>query len=312
MSDPAPTVPVCYRHTSRETWVRCARCERPICPDCMRDAAVGHQCPECVAEGRRTQRSARTAFGGSAAGQQGTVTKVLIGINAVVALIGVAISGGGSLLGAGLFSAAGRLHAFGGVIGPDVTVRANGAVLAGALPGYGDVFVGIDGGGVYRLITAMFIHYGLLHLLFNMWALWVLGRNLEAVLGPARFLALYLIAGLGGNVAAYLVDPGALSAGASTAVFGLFAAFFIVLRRLKRDTSAVVGILVINLILTFTVSSLSIAGHLGGLITGGLIGVILAYAPRTNRTVVQAVGAGAVLLFLILVTVARIALVHAG
>ncbi|MFY1635150.1 rhomboid family intramembrane serine protease [Solwaraspora sp. WMMB335] len=311
MSDPAPTVPVCYRHTSRETWVRCARCERSICPDCMRDAAVGHQCPECVAEGRRTQRSARTAFGGSAAGQAGYVTKVLIGLNALVAVVGLAMSGG-ALLGAGLFSGAGWLHAFGGVIGPDVTVRPNGDVLAGALPAYGEVLVGIDGGGVYRLVTAMFIHYGLLHLLFNMWALWVLGRNLEAVLGPARFLALYLIAGLGGNVAAYLVDPNALSAGASTAVFGLFAAFFIVLRRLKRDTSAVVGILVINLVLTFTVSSLSIAGHLGGLVAGALIGVILAYAPRTNRTVVQAVGCGAVLLFLILLTVARIALAQAG
>ncbi|MFV2018543.1 rhomboid family intramembrane serine protease [Micromonospora sp. LOL_023] len=311
MSDPAPAVPVCYRHTSRETWVRCARCERPICPDCMQEAAVGHQCPECVAEGRRTQRSARTAFGGSAAGQQGYVTKALIGINAVFALIGLAISGGGSLLGAGLFSAAGTLHAFGGVIGPDVTVRSNGDVLLGALPMYGDVFVGIDGGGVYRLITAMFIHYGLLHLAFNMWALWVLGRNLESVLGPARFLALYLVAGFGGNVAAYLVDPGALSAGASTAVFGLFAGFFIVLRRLKRDTSAVIGILVINLVLTFTVSSLSIAGHLGGLITGALVGVILAYAPRTNRTVVQAVGTGGVLLFLVLLTVARIALTNA-
>ncbi|MDG4762812.1 rhomboid family intramembrane serine protease [Solwaraspora sp. WMMD406] len=310
MSDPAPTVPVCYRHTSRETWVRCSRCDRPICPDCMQEAAVGHQCPECVADGRRTQRSARTAFGGSAAGQQGHITKILIGLNALAALIGLVMAGGQGLS-LGLFSAAGRLHAFGGVIGSDVTVRPNGDVLAGALPAYGDVFVGIDGGGVWRLVTAMFIHYGLLHLAFNMWALWVLGRNLESVLGPLRFLALYLIAGLGGNVAAYLIDPEKLSAGASTAVFGLFAAFFIVLRRLKRDTSAVVGILVINLILTFTVSSLSIAGHLGGLITGGLIGAILAYAPRTNRTVVQAVGCGAVVLFLVLITVARMALAQA-
>jgi len=308
MSDPAPTVPVCYRHTSRETWVRCSRCDRGICPDCMRDAAVGHQCPECVAEGRRTQRPARTAFGGGAAGREGYVTKVLIGLNALVALVGLAMAGGGSLLGGGLFGSAGRLHAIGAVVGPSVTVPSDGLPRLGAFPSFGDVYVGIDGGGAYRLITAMFIHYGLLHVLLNMWALWVLGRNLEAVLGPLRFLALYLLAGLGGNVAAYLVDPSALSAGASTAVFGLFAAFFIVLRRLKRDTSAVIGILAINLVLTFTVSSISIAGHIGGLVTGGLVGTILAYAPQTNRSVVQAVGCGAALLLLVLLTAGRMVL----
>src|SRR5256885_17059075 len=79
MSNVPPVgVPVCYRHPGRETYVRCTRCERPICPDCMREASVGHQCPECVAEGRRTQRPTRTAFGGSVAGRQGYVTIGLI------------------------------------------------------------------------------------------------------------------------------------------------------------------------------------------------------------------------------------------
>lgn len=273
----------------------------------MREAAVGHQCPECVVEGRRTQRPARTALGGGVAGREGYVTKVLIGINALVALVGVALTGGGSLLGGGLFTAASRVQAIGAVIGPPVTVTGDNHVLLGAFPALGQVYPGIENGGFYRLITAMFIHYGLIHLLLNMWALWVLGRNLEAVLGPARFLALYLLAGIGGNVAAFLVNPNALSAGASTAIFGLFTAFFIVLRRLGRDTSAIVGLLVVNLVLTFTISNISIAGHLGGLVTGAMVGAILAYAPRANRTLVQVVGCAAILVLLVLLTVARIA-----
>src|ERR1044072_7930441 len=93
MSEAPSTAPVCYRHPSKETYIKCTRCDRPICPDCMNEASVGHQCPECVAEGRRTQRSARTAFGGSVAGRSGSVTKVLIGLNLVAAVIGVAIFG---------------------------------------------------------------------------------------------------------------------------------------------------------------------------------------------------------------------------
>src|SRR5437764_10220228 len=97
--------PVCYRHPSRETYVRCTRCNRPICPDCMREASVGHQCPECVAEGRRTQRAPRTPFGAtSGAGQAGYATITLIGVN-VVLLIASALStksGTGALYGGGL------------------------------------------------------------------------------------------------------------------------------------------------------------------------------------------------------------------
>src|ERR1044072_9234719 len=120
MNESPPTAaPVCYRHPSRETWVRCMPCERPICPDCMREASVGHQCPECVAEGRRTQRSARTAFGGSAAGRHGYVAKALLGLNVLVALIGLAIAGTGSLVGGGgLFTAGSMPQGFCGVVGP--------------------------------------------------------------------------------------------------------------------------------------------------------------------------------------------------
>jgi membrane associated rhomboid family serine protease len=308
VSESPPTAPVCYRHPGRETYVRCTRCDRPICPDCMRSAAVGQQCPECVNEGRRGQRAARTAFGGSAAGREGYVTKTLIALNVLVAVIGAAVAGGGALLGQGLFTSASWVQAVGGVVGPSVTLTPANGVLIGAFPALGQVYPGIDDGGIYRLITAMFIHYGLIHLLLNMWALWVLGRELEAGLGPVRFLGLYLLSGLGGNVAAYVISPDALAAGASTAIYGLFAAYFIILRRLGRDTSAIIGVLVVNLVLTFTISSISWQGHLGGLATGAMVGAILAYAPRARRTPVQAVGAGAVLVLLMLLVIARMAL----
>jgi membrane associated rhomboid family serine protease len=272
----------------------------------MRDASVGHQCPECVAEGRRTQRPARTAFGGGAAGQQGYVTKVILAVNVVVALIGVAMSGSGSLFSGGLFTQAAQLQAFGGVVGPAVTALAqSGDVVLGSFPDIGTVYPGIYDGSYYRLFTAMFIHYGLLHLAVNMWALWMLGRSLEAVLGPLRFAALYLIAGVGGNVASFLISPGSLAAGASTAIFGLFAAYFVVARKLGRDTGPIIALLVVNLVLTFTISSISWQGHLGGLVTGGLVAAILAYAPRANRTLVQAVGCGLVFAVLIGLTLAR-------
>jgi membrane associated rhomboid family serine protease len=291
--------------------VRCTRCERPICPDCMREASVGHQCPECVAEGRRTQRPARTAFGGGVAGRLGYVTQTLIGLNVLVALIGVALDGTRSLIGNGLFASAGKLQAIGGVVGPQVTALNRGDVALGAFPGIGTVYDGIYDGSYYRLVTAMFIHYGLLHLAFNMWALWLLGRSLEAELGPLRFAALYVISGIGGNVASFVISPNSLGAGASTAIFGLFAAFFVISRRLGRDTSGIIALLVVNLVLTFTVSGVSWQGHLGGMVTGGLVAAIMAYAPRASRTAIQLVGCGLVLVALIGLTLARVASVSA-
>ncbi|MEJ3742449.1 rhomboid family intramembrane serine protease [Actinomycetes bacterium KLBMP 9797] len=305
MSDTPVTVPVCYRHPSRETYVKCVRCDRPICPDCMRAASVGHQCPECVAEGRRTQRPARTAFGGGVAGREGYVTKTLIGLNVLVALLGVALSGAGALLSGGLFTSATRLQFVGAVVGPTFTLVGDRIIFA-PLPDLGPVYTGIADGAYYRLIAAMFIHYGILHLLLNMWALWILGRELEAVLGPVRFLGLYLLAGLGGNVACYLFSPYSLSAGASTSIFGLFAAFFVILRRLKRDTSAILGLLVVNIVITVVFSqSISVAGHFGGLVFGALFGAVLAYAPRERRTLVQAAGGGAMLAILLVATLLK-------
>ena len=290
-SSSEPVVPVCYRHPKRETYVRCTRCERPICPECMNEASVGHQCPDCVAEGRRTQRPLRTTFGGSLAGAKGYVTSTLIGLNVVVMLLSIASARGRGMFGGG----------FGGLLGGTTPLTQAGAVQGQQLFGLSGTDItfavpyGVAEGELYRLVSQMFIHYGVLHLLLNMWALWVLGRTLEAVLGPIRFLALYLVAGLGGGVAAYLFSPDSATAGASGAIFGLFAALFIVLRRLGRDTSSVVPILVINIAISF-VPGISLAGHLGGLITGAIVAMALAYAPRKRRNLIVAATIGGLLI----------------
>jgi membrane associated rhomboid family serine protease len=256
-------------------------------------ASVGHQCPECVAEGRRTVRPALTHFGGSSAGMHGYVTKALITINVAVFVLALVLTRGGSLGGG-----ATDLHLWGAVNGSGLLVDRNTGEL---FPfGYG----GIDGGEYYRLITAMFLHYGIIHLLLNMYALYVLGRALEAALGPIRFTALYLLCGFGGNVACYVFAPNTLSAGASTAIYGLFAAYFMILRRLGRDASSVIPIIVINVVLTFAIPGISIAGHLGGLVTGAVAGAGLAYAPRQNRALIQAVVLGATFAGLTAITLA--------
>ncbi|GIF69782.1 rhomboid family intramembrane serine protease [Asanoa ishikariensis] len=257
----------------------------------MREASVGHQCPECVAEGRRTQRSARTAFGGSAAGRHGYVTIALISLNLLAALIGLAFYGLDTLIPrGGLFTGTTQLQAFGGVIGPSFQFPTNGGWVN---------YTGVYDGGYYRLITGVFLHYGIIHLLFNMWALWAVGRSLEAALGPIRYGALYLLAGIGGSVAALLADPNSLTAGASGALWGLFVAFFVVLRKLGRSTSSIVGLLVINLFITFTLPGISWAGHLGGGLAGGVVAAVLVYAPRANRTLIQV--SGCILIFVALV-----------
>ena len=267
-----PTAPVCYRHSD-------AGDVPQVCPLRPADLSGLHAgrpgrppVPGVRERGTRSARPARTAFGGGAAGRRGLVTRVLIALNVLVMIVSVLSDrGGDSMIGG---------SGFGGLLGGGTPLTQWGSVLSYAtyVP-FGEAH-GVASGEWYRLVTAMFLHYGVVHLLLNMWALWVLGRELEALLGPLRFLTLYLVAGLGGNVAAYLFSsPNTASAGASTAIFGLFAAVFVLMRRLGRDTSAILPILVINLIFTFTVPGISIPGHVGGLVVGALMALVLAYAP---------------------------------
>jgi membrane associated rhomboid family serine protease len=222
----------------------------------------------------------RTIFGGTAAGARGWVSAGLVSINTLLLFISVGTGGGiRALFGGGL----------GGLVG-NATPLTNAGAVVGECPV--SVFppahfetCGVSSGEFYRLFTYMFLHYGLIHLATNMWALWVVGRALEAVLGPLRFTVLYLVAGLGGGVACYVFTPSGGTVGASGAIFGLFAALFVVMRRLGRDTASFIPVLVINLGISF-LPGISLAGHVGGLVTGAAIAVAMAYAPSKNRNLV--------------------------
>jgi membrane associated rhomboid family serine protease len=297
---PANVVPVCYRHPDRETYVRCTRCDRPICPNCMNEASVGFQCPECVREGARTQRPVRTAFGGGQEGAVGAVTITLIVINVLVFIAGVISSGSaGSIAGGGLGGLLGGgtpLHEWGSLVTYNSRPISN--TEAEIIPG------GMIDGEYHRLFTSMFLHYGVFHLLMNMWALWVLGRPLEAMLGRVRFAALYLVAGFGGSVAVFMfASPLSQTAGASGAIFGLFSALIILLRKMRRSVAGIVPVLVLNLVITFGVSGISIQGHLGGLVAGAAAAAALAYAPRQHRTLIQSVGLVAIVVVLTVMAV---------
>lgn len=249
------TAPTCYRHADRETYIRCTRCERPICPDCMQPAAVGFQCPECVRAGNRSQRSPRTVFGGQPGGDAGTVTRVLIGINVVVFLVQL--------------------------VAPAVTQRL--FLIGLALLPSGEA-VGVAVGEVYRLVTVAFLHGSIFHLLLNMVALFLFGPQLEAVLGRWRFSALYLVSALGGSVASYLTSaPNQSSVGASGAVFGLLGALLVISRKLRYDARAVLVLLGINLVLGFVIPRIDWRAHLGGLVAGAVLAAVFAYAPQRLR-----------------------------
>jgi membrane associated rhomboid family serine protease len=222
----------------------------------MKSASVGFQCPECVAEGARSVRAPRTAFGGRVTTDVGRVSMALIGVNVLVFLVGFGI--------------------------PDLEIRFGNLALA--RNGFGGDLIGVADGQYYRLITAAFLHAGLLHILFNMFALAQIGPTLEQALGRARFLALYVLSALGGSTLSYLLsDPGQLGVGASGAIFGLFGAYYVVVRRIGGDTQSIVVLLVINLVITFSVRSIDWRAHLGGLVIGAVIAAAFAYVPRGPR-----------------------------
>ncbi len=248
--------PSCYRHPGRRTYLRCDRCERYICADCMRAAAVGHQCVECVDAGARTIRQPRTRFGAPHRSDMPVVTYALIAINVVAFVVQMAS-------------------------------RGLEKQLALWPPAVAD-------GELYRLVTSMFLHYGATHLLLNMWALYVVGPPLEMWLGRLRFGALYALSGLGGSVLVYLLSPlGTATAGASGAIFGLFGATFVVGKRLSLDVRWAAAVIVINLVFTLVVplissQRISWQAHLGGLVTGGVVAAAYVYPPPERRNLIQA------------------------
>ncbi|RZS91240.1 membrane associated rhomboid family serine protease [Motilibacter rhizosphaerae] len=270
--DPAAPPPTCYRHPDRVTYVRCTRCGRPICPEDMIPAAVGFQCPDDVRAGNRGVRVARTAFGGRAAtGDPAVVTKVLLALNVLVLVLG---------------------HAKPSLV--DDLLMYSG--VGGGVPTNG-----VATGEWYRLLTAAFLHQQLLHLLLNMYALWLFGPPLEAAFGRLRFAALYLSAALAGGAASYAFSPlSSGSLGASGAVFGLFAGHLVVNRRLGRENGGLWVLLAVNVVFGFTVADIDWRAHAGGFVGGLVAAAALAYAPRRGRQAAQAAG----ILLVVLVSLA--------
>ena len=274
-------MPVCYRHPGRESHIRCQRCDRPICPDCMRDASVGFQCPDCIAEGRRTTRTARTSYGGLRPGNAAITSFTLIGINVAVWL--AVIASGNSLVDWLALHARGFCNASGGSFGVSQH-------LCETTPGASWV-PGVADGGWWQLITSAFTHQAVLHIGFNMFALYALGPQLEMALGRVRFLALYLLSALAGSALVYWAAPEYQpTLGASGAVFGLMGALLVIALKMRVNPQQVLMWIGINFVLTFTISNISWQGHLGGFVGGVLCAVALVYAPRRRRTAVQVAG----------------------
>ncbi|MFG2963512.1 MULTISPECIES: rhomboid family intramembrane serine protease [unclassified Streptomyces] len=282
----AHSLPMCYRHPDRETGVRCTRCERPICPECMVSASVGFQCPECV-RGTTAGHSGpppaasrpRTIAGGTVAADPRLVTKILIGINLAVFL---AIQVRPSL--------------------------ADQLVLIGEWPPkpYAPT-MGLVDGEWYRMVTSMFAHQEIWHIGFNMMSLWWLGGPLEAALGRVRYLTLYFVSGLAGSALTYLlVSPTSASLGASGAIFGLFGATAVLVRRLRYDMRPVIALLVINLIFSFS-GGIAWQAHIGGLVAGVITGYAMVHAPRERRNLIQYGTCALVLVLAVVLTVVRTA-----
>jgi membrane associated rhomboid family serine protease len=163
----------------------------------------------------------------------------------------------------------------------------------------------------YRLLTNTFLHeppgdgIGILHILFNMWALIVVGPTLERSLGRVRFVTVYLVSALGGSVLYYLLaGPYSPALGASGAIFGLFGAYFVVARKLRVDARGVIALIVINLAISFT-GGIAWQAHVGGLIAGSLLTAAFVWAPRQNRALIQAAATVAMLVLLIVGVVIR-------
>lgn len=285
---PETGVPTCYRHPGRESYIRCQRCDRTICPDCMRDAAVGFQCPDCVAEGRQATRSGRTAYGGLRPTNAGLTSLVLIGINVAVWIAVLATGGQNGWLFHWL-----SLHARGLCTAEGGYYRGVGTEQICSQIGGASWVPGVADGAYWQLLTSAFTHAQPWHIGFNMLALYVLGPQLELAIGRVRFVALYLLSTLTGSALVYwLAGEYTTTMGASGAVFGLMGALLVVVHKVGGDYRTVLTWVAINFVFTVVFhGTISWQGHLGGFVGGAAVAGVLVYAPRgPRRTLVQVVG----------------------
>jgi membrane associated rhomboid family serine protease len=247
----------CYRHPDRETGLSCSECGRAICADCANFGPVGIRCPDHASVRRASPatrikpRPVRRAPGIALGTNQAPVTYALIGINLLIYLIGAS-------QGAGLSNPGGSLYSKLWLDAPQ-----------------------LHSGGWYRLVTTMFLHASVLHIAFNMFALWAIGRPVEQYLGTARYIGLYFVSGLAGSAGALVQTPG-VTVGASGAIFGILGAMLIIEWQITgRLAGTAMTLIVINLVFSFAVPGISWGGHVGGLIGGILI--MLAYAHWGDR-----------------------------
>jgi membrane associated rhomboid family serine protease len=265
-----PVPRTCYRHKDRTTYVSCVRCGRPICAECMRPAPVGFQCPDDVAAGAKQQRPLRNQFGARQVYGRAYVTFTM--------LQGFPITQQAS----NKFTQ--DYESFNYAIAHDHEY--------------------------YRLLTGAFLHVAIWHIGLNMLVLLMVGPTLEKTLGRARFTALYLLAAIGGSVLPYLVDDyREANLGASGAIYGLFAAYWVMARRVRADTSAITGTIVLNLVLSITIPGISLWGHVGGLIVGAMVGAIFAYG-GARRWHLQLAGVVGVALILVVAVAIRTATIY--
>lgn len=284
----------CYRHPDRETRVSCSRCERPICPECMTPSPVGMRCPECAGD----RVDVRKPSYGTAAtsSSDAPATFALIGINIAIFVAQLAVGGGAtSFDGTGLTAdgaLCGNAIGSGGICGPPAVIS--------------------DGGEWWRIVTGGFLHGGFIHLALNMFVLYILGTLLEPAIGTRRLLAIYAVSLVAGSFGALLLsEPYQYTVGASGAIYGLFGATLLVARNrgLDQVVQQLGFWLVLNLVLTFSISGISIGGHLGGLAGGALAGLlVLAVERRSGKVTVglelAALGALAAVVFVACVVLA--------
>jgi membrane associated rhomboid family serine protease len=269
----------CYRHPDRETFVKCQRCGRPICGECQTLAPVGVHCPECVREARGSVVAGARPLGRRFAnvvrpsGGRPVVTYTIIALCLIIYAAQFLTGGDKS---------------------PITTMFWYAPVQTAAQP--------------WRMLTSIFLHESPLHVLLNMYSLYLVGPALERMLGRGRYLALFLIAGFGGSVGVLLIgDPHVAVLGASGAIFGLFGAYFLIARRLGGNATQFLVVIVINLVIGF-VPGFGIAwqAHVGGLITGLVIAFIYLETRPIKRRAAQVLLTAAVAVLLVLAAVAKV------
>ena len=267
----SPDAPACYRHTGTASYVRCQRCDRNVCPECQTPAAVGVICPDCFAAERRDepQRVRRARWRGQMGGTPATTSLVALTVAVYLLQLVPALGVTEALLYAGVYSAPGHFEP-------------------------------------WRMVTTLFVHSTgmIFHVLLNMYTLWIFGRLLEPFIGTWRFLALYVLAGIGGSVGVlWLSSPMTPVVGASGAIFGVIGAFIVIHRSLGGSAPQLYVLLGLNLVIGF-LPGMAIAweAHLGGLAVGALIGWVYTRTRQPNQQRLQAMSLAGIALVLVVLS----------